>query len=614
MPDIEKTKKRLLAKQTLPGLTLPDDRIRNLELADIIDICMIQALLDDFYSLARIPMFILDLKGAVLAGVGWQDICVHFHRKHPESCKHCLESDLHLSGAVVRGEYRLYRCKNLMWDVITPIVVAARQLGNIYSGQFFFEDEAVDEEVFKSQAARYGFDEAAYLKALRAVPRISRRALDSGMAFFMKLADMISELGHGNIKLAQALIEREELKKAAEAASKAKSAFLANMSHEIRTPMNGILGFAQLLAGSLQDAKFKEYAQIILSSGNSLLDIINDILDLSKIEAGKAELSPAAFALRDMLAATFKPLELMAANKGLELLYSVDHEAPDVLVGDAGRLMQVLTNLAANAIKYTDRGKILISVALAEELDGASIRLRFAIKDSGIGIPRDRLSHIFEPFSQIGRSAHVKYGGTGLGLSICKNLVELMGGTIWAESEEGKGSTFFFTGRFELMDETATSGASPEPRPERGLRPLRVLLVEDNLVNRILAQELLRERGHEVIEAHDGKQALEILARTAIDLVLMDVMMPVMDGLEATRRIRNGEAGDPKVPIIALTAYALKGDREQFLAAGMDEYLAKPFNCDDFLDVVSRIGAAKRSAPFAPPSGERAAKPPHAVS
>ena len=387
----------------------------------------------------------------------------------------------------------------------------------------------------------------------------------------------------------------EELRQAkteAEIASRAKSEFLANMSHEIRTPMNGVLGMTELALTEEIPGRAREYLQIVRQSGKALLDIINDILDLSKIESGRTELVNRPFALREGLESMFKAFQVGARDKGLCLYYAIDLAVPDRLVGDQGRLKQVLTNLIGNAIKFSEKGAVRVSVGLdaQQPAPGASdsVRLVFKVKDDGKGIAKDRLEEVFEAFSQGGLSSHAKYGGTGLGLSISKSLVTMMHGEIWADSMVGKGSSFYFRAVFGLARQQEPQAPEPQECPAPPVVPsapgrLRILLAEDDMVSRLLGEELLKQRGHAVMLAEDGRQAIETLKTEDFDLVLMDVRMPDMTGTEAVAAIRSGEAGEGKaqIPVVALTAHALKGDRERFMAAGMDGYLAKPIDTQE---------------------------------
>jgi CheY-like chemotaxis protein len=402
--------------------------------------------------------------------------------------------------------------------------------------------------------------------------------------------------------------ELVEARDAAEAANVLKSHFLANMSHEIRTPLNGVLAMAQIMAMGEMAPKQRERLGVIRQSGEALLTVLNDILDLSKIEAGRMELEDADFDTKELAGNLEAAHQAAAAAKGLSFSVDITPAAAGVRRGDAARLQQILNNLLANAVKFTHQGEV--RVLIDGEGEGGEGGLKISVSDTGIGVPSDKLPLLFQKFSQVDSSTTRQFGGTGLGLAICRELAQLMGGNVWADSIQGVGSTFFVNVPMKRVSAAAPARAPANASSAAEISSLRILAAEDNATNQLVLKTVISTFGLDVDIVPDGQKAVEAWASGDYDLILMDIQMPVMDGITATREIRATEArtGRPRTPIVALSANAMVHQVKEYLNAGMDMHVAKPIQLAKLHEALAKVlNDAEAAEPVAAPAKDAVA-------
>ncbi|MGZ2368223.1 PocR ligand-binding domain-containing protein [Ancylomarina sp. YFZ004] len=577
---------------------------QDIRFADIVDIKEVQLMMTDFNELTQIPIGIIDVNHEILVAAGWQKICTHFHRKHPETLKNCQESDKYIFAHLHDKEHKAYRCKNGMWDIAEPIIIDNVHYATIFLGQFQFSDKPENDSFFINQAKKFDFDQTEYIEALHSIPTYTKEKVNQIMRFYSKLGTILAQQGLNNLKLRRAYEEIEqkekvllqknkeienlneeykeqnkllfEAKNKAEQSDRLKTDFINNMSHEIRTPMNGIMGFSSLLCEEeLSNEKIKSYTKIINNSGKQLMRVIDDILEISRLGTNQISATEEEFCLNELLLEIFALFNIKAKEK--KLAFYLERPLSDLestIKTDKLKLNKILNNLLENALKYTYEGKIDLGYHMKDD------KLIIHVKDTGIGIANEDQEVIFERFSRAPVDSHKDVVGLGLGLSIAKENAELIGGQIHLESEKNKGANFYITIPYQptLM------------KIESDTVEYTILVAEDEEVNFLYLEILLENNITQkcrVIHAKNGEEAVEICRlREDVNLVLMDLKMPIMNGYKATRLIKEIR---PDLPIIAQTAYSTDDDKNKAFSVGCDDFISKPISKNELVLKLDKV-------------------------
>jgi len=581
------------------------------EFKDLVDLNSMQKLFDVLFDATGILSAVLELDGEVIMASEWQDICTKFHRVHPETLKKCTESDMEIGAKIKAGqEYALYRCLNGMTDIGMPIMIDGEHVANMFSGQFFLKEENRDLSFFEAQAEKYGFDREKYLEAARQVPTYTEEQARKNAKVLLELATMLAKMGKTTLELQELNRSLEEKHVRLQHLDKLKDDFLANTSHELRTPLNGIIGIADSMldgaAGALTEAQ-QHNLSLVVSSGRRLNNLVNDILDFSKLKHQDLQLRTGPLDMRSVTDVVLMLSQGLVGNREIDLVNRIGADLP-AAHADEDRVQQILHNLVGNAIKFTQTGTVSVSAEVRDEY------LAVIVSDTGIGIPGESLGRIFESFEQADGSTAREFGGTGLGLAVTRNLVELHGGDIRAESEPGKGSRFTFTlpvseDRAEplrsadiLARDSRVAGISAAPAeiedtekadiPDTANIPpehlcdgemCRILAVDDEPVNLQVLKNQLGSEYYSVTTVSDGREALAALGSgQEFDLVLLDVMMPGMSGYEVCRHLREKHP-ETDLPVLMLTAKNQIDDLVAGFESGANDYLTKPFSKEELL-------------------------------